>query len=63
MGNALRARKRVLFLEQLSVAAEAVMLGSAHEGHWETLAAFVQHEGIVRCTAWSRREPDQKKNA
>src|SRR5262245_16216844 len=46
MGHAPRARKRVSFLEQLSVAAEAVMLGSAHEGHWETLAAFVQDQGL-----------------
>ncbi len=46
MGNALRARKHGLFLEELSVAAEAVLLGCAHEGHWETLAAFVQRQGI-----------------
>jgi hypothetical protein len=43
-----RARRHTLFFDQLSVAAEAVALGSSHAAHWETLAAFVARDGIDR---------------
>lgn len=43
-----RARRPVVFLDQIAVAAEAVACGSAHDGHWATLAAFAEHEGLDR---------------